>query len=357
VSEQEPGAGAEPAASAPDEKIAAALARFASLPIVVKALLSLLMLLLLLSLVGWIGWQKGKNDRQMAFQQTRSAELAIQVELGEKDLADGRLAIAGRRAEWVLDQVADHAEAMKLAQAVVTRSAATRTPVPTATPRPTIVPTAAPSSDLPMTSRLAQIEQLISVDEPRQAISALVAFQLDNPSFRRHHTDQLLQQAYLDYALQMVDGPKSELAIYYIERALDLGDVRGDILYYREWSDSYLQAISYYGVNWSEAETYLRNLCVIAPYYRDSCYMFREALRQDAELHSASGDFCPAAVLMAEASQISGGSIFEEELEQLNEQCASATPTPSPTVTATPTLEPGLTPTATPFFSPSGPVE
>lgn len=292
--------------------------------------------------VTYLAWQSGqtlqteRHDRQLAQQISRQTDLA------RSDIEEGHYTLAQRRLEWVLERAPDYADAQLLQQEAQSRLNNVLTPdssqiiVTSTAPIPTSEPTPTPGLIENPHDELQRIRGLVTREKWQEALSALIAFQMQFPDYERQTTDQLIYDAYKNVGLELVKGEQVELGLYYLEQAEKLGDLSQEVLDYRTWAELYLQGIVFYGTtNWEATAYYFRNLCAAAPFYQSSCDRLHEVLILQGDQYVAAGEWCPAEELYREARQHGRTQSLIQKLQEAQENCVLATPTPSMPITNT----------------------
>lgn len=302
------------------------------------SLIAVSVLLALYLLVAYFGWRSGIEARQQEQATYLQTQLARQVELARQNIAEDSYQLAARRLEWVLAQAPDYAEAQTLlAEARRALNQAQQQPAPavtavTATPAATPLPSPTPGLIDDPAAELDRIRQLMRGEQWEDAISALRAFQRQFPDEQRQTTNQLLYDAYLSRGLQLVEGDRVELGLYYLDQAEELGDLPQEAQDYRVWAELYLNGVGYYGVNWNVSVPYLRDLCAAAPFYQNACNLLYDGLVAYADQFAFVEDWCPAESLYREAQRHGNEPGLAGKLNEAQEKCLAATPTPGPGV-------------------------
>ncbi|MBK8985663.1 MAG: hypothetical protein IPM39_06215 [Chloroflexi bacterium] len=279
-------------------------------------------------LVVYLGWQNGQALLTEKRATTLVEQINAQIELAQQDITAEKYRLAQRRLEWVIDHDPNQKEAEALLLEIATRQNRQTTPVPlttpTATPRP--LPTPTPGLISNPEEDLTRIRQLVQNEAWEEAISGLISFQLQYPSYERQETDRLMYTAYLALGLELISGDQVELGAAYLERAEALGDLPQEALDYRFWARLYLSGIAYYGVNWEIAALNFRELCLSAPFYQGACERLVESLVNLGNQYAYLEEWCPAESYFREASR--WGAAVNDQIGQAQEGCLSATPTP-----------------------------
>ncbi len=279
-------------------------------------------------LVVYLGWQNGQELLQQKRATTLTEQITTQIQLAQQDVSEQKYQLATRRLEWVLAHDPNQADARALLADIEARQNPPVTPLPQTTPSPTPIPLPSPTPGLisDPTDELNRIQQLINNEAWDDAISALIAFQLQYPSYERLQTDRLLYNAYLTRGLEMISGDQVELGMAYLDQAERLGDLPQEAQDYRLWAELYLAGIAYYGVNWEIAALNFRELCLAAPFYQSACDRLIESLINLGDQFAYAQEWCPAESYYREASQ--WGAAVNDQIGQAQAGCLSATPTP-----------------------------
>lgn len=321
----------------PEDKLAFGKKPYPVRRMVGAALLILSLLLAIYLLVAYLGWQSGQAQL-MENQQTELTKLVErQIELAQENITQGSYSLAMRRLEWVLERSPGNARATELLQQAqnalqiaLTPAMVVASPTATATPYPSPTPGAISDPQ----QELQRIRRLITDETWEDAARALVSFQLQYPNYERQETNRLLYDAYLNLGLQFVEGEQVELGLYYLRLAENLGDLPQEAEDYRLWANWYLQGIGFYAVNWEVAVRYFRDLCLVAPFYQDSCDLLYTALVALGDQYAAAGEWCPAQGYYQEANAQRRNVALAEKIETAVTNCTNATPTPE-TITNT----------------------
>ena len=291
-------------------------------------------------LVGFLGYQSGQQLLEEKQQAEFVAALERQIELAREDIVAEKYNLADVRLDWVLERDADNKDALALREEI--QNALTVTIAePTAAPIETAVPTPLPAEEIASgnedgpTEELQRIRRLIATKSWDEALVALHAYQQAYPNFERSESDQLLYDTYVEYGLELMNGDKVELGLNYLTQAEKLGDLPQEVLDYRTWATFYTQGISYYGVNWDLSAFFLRDLCLSAPFYQNSCDLFYEVVVNLADQYAARLDWCPALLHYEEASFQRTSADLNEKIGNARDMCLQATVTPSEPISGT----------------------
>lgn len=306
-------------------------------------LIAIAILLLVYGTVIDFAWQRGQSLRAENEQLAIQEQLASQMAYAEEDIKVGSYNLAIRRLDWILEHDSDYPGAESLRQVALNgdNTRPTPTPFPTATSPPVEEPR--PEESEP--ARLfAELQQVIEDEDWESVVTAVSAFQAQYPDFNRQQTDAMLYNAYINLGQLLLPGDAVELGLFYLAQAEKLGDLPLEVEDQRLWAELYLLGISYYGVDWSVAVYYFRDLCAAAPFYQDSCLKLQEALISFGDQFAANLDWCPAEGYYAEAVRQNNDPITSGKLGEARRQCLEATPTPTIPITGTESIS-GILPT------------
>lgn len=304
----------------------------------------LLMLLAALMLGGISGYLVGTRQREAAQHQAVAERAEEQFNLGVEDLQAGRFELARQRFEYVIRLEPMYPGAPeRLAEALVALGAGVATAEPIATPTPNL----APVEDL-FTQALAALEQ----QDWTTAIDLLIGLRAKDGTYRAVEVDGMFYNAFRNRGVQRIsEEGLLEEGIYDMSRAERFAPLDRDADNWRSWSELYLQADSFMGLNWAKAAQYFAEVFAVAPYLRGDAYVkYATASQEYGEQLLAADDPCGA----EEQFEISLGAWLNPTLfptateawhqcEDSQRQPASDTPTPegsAPTPTETPTETP-----------------
>lgn len=282
-------------------------------------------------LVAFLAWETGQDLRAEQEQVQSAEQIARQVELAQQDVDKRSFNLALDRLEWVLGQDPENAPALALRQRIIATREATLVE-PTAAPEeptdePTPDATLAPDAAA-LQPELDRIEGLVSRQKWDEALPALLGFQYRYPSTQRPSTDRLLYDTYLNLGLETIQTEKVGLGLNYLSQAERLGDLPQEAKDYRFWAELYLDAISYYGVNWQIASDNFRELCYAAPFYQGSCDRLFVSLVNYGDQLAYLADWCPAASVFEEAWSMQRTDELGGKLDSARTNCAGATTVP-----------------------------
>jgi len=292
------------------------------------------------SIVIYLAYEQGQELLQEKRTTTLATQIVTQLELSRQNVDDEQYNLARTRLNWVLQRDPNNSEAKSILAEIdallnVVPAAETAVP-PTATARP--LPTPTPGLIGDPDEELARIRRVVANESWQDAISALLTFQFQYPSYERETTDRLLYDAYVAQGLVYLKGDQVELGLASLEQAERLGDLPQEALDYRLWAELYVAGLAYYGVNWDASTYYIRELCQAAPFYQDSCSLLQQALIRLGDQFAFVFDWCPAESYYRQAASYGADAILNDKLGQARANCAEATPIPADPITDTLTI-------------------
>lgn len=239
----------------------------------------------IIALGGVAGLRDELNAISTEAASTQVAEVATQYALGEQDLAAQRYEMAAIRFGFVMTEMPEYADAGQQLQNVEQLLAVS--PTPMATPTVAISPTAAASSNsddsadtinadspTPTTDAFSAAnlyglaETAMNFGDYEDAIEWLEALVVVDPTYRRAEVQQMRLDAYIAqgrlYLRSQNDDGEERLAqgVQLINRASELGEVPGEVLYEADFVARYLAARAYVeGGAYAQAIEVLTVLC------------------------------------------------------------------------------------------------
>ena len=280
---------------------------------------------------GFAGYQVGLSDR--ATLQAQEVDKFFQQ--GLEDLAAGRLALAEKDFEYVLQEDPDYPDAARRLQEVRQRIADQQRVVPT--------PTTSLRDALQAVYDAAR--QAYAAQDWETAIARLIQVRRLDPTLETQAVEELLFNASYTYGLQLLDQDRLEEGVYYLEQAAVLRPLDQNATLQAEYAKQYLTARGYWNVNWDQAIERFGELVNLAPGYKDTYDRYVNAHILYADSYVARGDYCPAQPLYARALALRPDSNVQVKLDDATARCLTATPVPlsgTLPITGTPVAVPGI---------------
>jgi tetratricopeptide (TPR) repeat protein len=304
------------------------------------SLLGLSFALILLAVIAgaaYAGYRAGVSQREKELRATQTIELQQQYDLGLTDLAAGRSALAAERFEYILKINPDYPGAAdQLARA---RAAQKITPTPTQAPVPT------PASQAPA-DLLRAAQQYVAAKDWDNALSQLTALRSADPAYELAQVNTLLFTAFRERGVARIFGDELESGIFDLTQAEAFGPLDDDAKNYRAWARLYLNAQSFWSLDWPQTILNLQLLYVLAPNFKDTSVKYYQATLQYGDQLARAGDYCAAAEQYALSQTIFIDQTIADTQATALAVCA-LTPTPTPTLD--PALVTPIPPEATPI--------
>jgi tetratricopeptide (TPR) repeat protein len=306
----------------------------------------ILIYILVLASVSALAFVQGRSQNTRAEQEQVSQFLTEQFELGMADLEAGKYELARQRFEAILryDPTFPQVESL-LIEVYVHLDV----PTPFPTPMPTATPDPSPPDQL-----LVQAQTAYDNGDWTTAISKLLVLRAKDPTYEAVTADGIMYLALRNRGMELIAQGFMEEGLYDLSLAERFGPLDRDAFFRRTLAEQYMQANSYFGLNWLTASNLFFELCQQGATV-DSCPKYAEASWRYGEQLLAAEDPC-AAQLYYEASLAAWqNDLIEPTATQVARECARATAPPvlPPTATETPTPDGGGTPAPTPTATPT----
>ncbi|GAB4492015.1 MAG: hypothetical protein Fur0016_25550 [Anaerolineales bacterium] len=325
--------------------------------------ISLLVLLFVIAAGSFGGYSLGISERVAAAKAQSIGQLDEQMAAARLDMEAGRYEIARQRLEWILSKDASYPGVSEMLVEAQVRLSITPTLPPTATP------TLTPTPDMrAQETILANARQQIQSKDWDGAIASLDALRKADPTYHVVEVDGMYFIALRNRGIDQILGRGAfqttnlEGGLYDLTLAERFGPLDNQALSLRTGARMYIQASSFFGVDWPQAVNYFGEVYRLYPGLRDATGVtagerYREALLnygdQKAE-EKKMNDRCIAIDLWNEAAAISPlDNTYAAKYNRLFIECYPPTPTidpgslitPTPVVTVEPpTPEPSPTP-------------
>jgi len=298
-----------------------------------SALLSVLGVLALLALGLFGGYTSGIAQRQKARSQVISGQLMEQYQFALVDIQFGRYDAAKQRLEFIIQNDPGFPGAQDEYARVLVLSTI---PTPSPTPEPTATPDMRGVEALFETAR-----QLTAAGDWANALNALDGLRKQDPNFHTGEVDGMYYFALRNHGVTLIQSQGDlEGGIYQLTLAERFAPLDSTANGLREGARAYIQAVSYFGINWQQAVELLRGVAAGWPSMWDgsmnASQRFRIALMRYGDQLWERGDACAASSIYDEAKAI--GELDEISVKNANQafqQCFPATEAP----TAEPTSE------------------
>lgn len=306
--------------------------------------LGILIVILGIAAGGLLGYSTAMRQRSAAEINQVTAAATTQYELGLADLAEGRLAMAQQRFEYVVNlDPSFPGAADKLAEVMIAQAQ-----VVTPTPQPT--PTVSPTPDMRGVEEVYnQAVNQVKNQQWAQAFDSLQALRNLDPHYKAVDVDGMYYIVLRYRGVEMIlNEGNLESGIYNLTLAERFAPIDVDAASYRTWARYYLNGASYWGIDWGRVVTIFAEIYPAFPNLRDGSNMtaterYRVAAIKYADQLMLAEEYCQAKDMYMNALNLSPDSLVQTASDEAGRKCdeANSAPPPEPenTVTPTPTSE------------------
>jgi len=254
-------------------------------------LLSILGVLALLVLGSMGGYWSGIGVRQSAAQSIRTKQLTEQFQYALVDEQFGRYDSARQRLEFIIGKEPNFPGVQNELANVLVKST-----IPTATPIPTITPTPDLRGNEAM---LASAKQLIAANDWANAIAQLDQLRKTDANYQTAQVDGMYYFALRNYGVGLIQQEGNlEGGIYELTLAERFAPLDGSAAGLREGARAYLQAASFFGVDWQRSVQYFADVASGWPSLWDgtmtASQRYYQALMRYGDQLWLDGDACGA---------------------------------------------------------------
>ena len=211
----------------------------------------------------------------------------------------------------------------------------------------TASPTAATTALSPEDQLWQQARTAYEAGEWDAAEEALLELRTSAPKFRQTDVEDTLFNLYVNLAAETDQTDDLEQALAYVDKALELRPDEVELRDARSMAATYLDVLTYTGVDWERTIELLEELYVRNPEYRDVKNRLQQALLAYGDSLADEKEWCDAAqryrsavAIESTAETIARRNNLEERCELLNGPVVLASPTPT-RVSPLLALEPG----------------
>jgi tetratricopeptide (TPR) repeat protein len=290
---------------------------------------------ILFGLAGLGGYHNAMSIRGDAQSQLTTQQLAQQFQLALVDEQFKRYDEAKQRLQFIVQtDPAFPGAQTEITKLIVIMSKPTATTVPTLTPTP----------DLRGQQALfATAQQLIATGDWQNALTELDQLRKEDPSFNTSQVDGMYYFALRNYGVDLISkGGNLEGGVYELDLAERFAPLDHAASSLRDGAKLYIDAASYFGLNWGQATTELAQVANAYPAMWDgtmsAAQRYQIAAMSYGDQLVAENRFCEA-VKQYQAAQgignLSPGSA--KNFNQAFQKCYPPTATPLPGDTPVPT--------------------
>ncbi len=276
----------------------------------------LALLILSVAAGAYLGLRRGEQERVQRLEQ----EAEQHYQAGLQRLDEGNYQLAQAEFEYVLQLDPDHVGA----EQGLDEAEARINTVPTPTP--------APEED-PITDQLyEEASSHMEAERWQEAASALTSLRQLDAGYRAEQVEEKLFESRYQAGMALLEKGDFELGIFYLDRAVALRPLNEEASTERRLAKQYLEALSYWGVDWEQCIAHFEDLYRTAPQYRDVFQRLYQAHVRYAEAWASQGEMCPAVEQYDQALRLLNSAAVEQARAEAAEICLNATPTPVPTI-------------------------
>jgi hypothetical protein len=158
-----------------------------------------------------------------------------------------------------------------------------------------------------------------------------------DPTYEAIKVDGLYYSALRNRGVSEIQAGNLEIGLYDFALAEDMAPIDKDADSYRQWAIMYLNAGSWWNVNWQNAVDQFASLYGMVPQLMDSSGItvterYARALEGYGDSLQQALDWCNAVPQYVQAGTIFNIPGLNEKITQAQEYCAAPPPTPTPTV-------------------------
>jgi tetratricopeptide (TPR) repeat protein len=280
----------------------------------VTALIAILAIALFagaLAVSAYAGIAAGERDRQ----ERRVALIEQHYQAGIEALNDGRFERALAEFEYVLAAEADHA----LAEQGVAEARARLVVKPT----PTLEVVQSVADEL-----LVQAQASYDGEDWVAAARTLTQLRALDPLHEQEPVEQMLFQSLYRAGQAYLAEDQLEVGISYLDQAIALRPIDADAVLQRNLAIRYLDALTYWGVNWDLCIQRLEALYATAPDYKDVAQRIFRAHIEHGDDFAGHGEMCPAEIQYSRALRMYADARVEQKRASAAQVCLVATPVP-----------------------------
>lgn len=335
------------------------LGGFLRSPIVIAFIGVLLALLLVTAASAAVGWSFGSAEYSSTATLEAGLYMLDQYNLALSDAADGNLALARQRLEFIYGQDPDFLDVhQQLLNVLIALGPNTESSsgigLPSVTPTPTEDPR--PKEEL-----FSAAQALLAANDWTGAIDTLLSLRKTDPTFHTTEVDGMLYAALRNRGVQnILELGLFEPGLYDFSLAEKFGPLDGQAQNYRLWARLYLWGNAFWMAYPQDAAYYYGQVASLAPNLTDASGIsafsrYWHSLIQWAEQLAAEEDWCGAYEQYLVALAARNDADLQAAANNMQQLCLALTPSPTTPFTVTATLTPTQTLTGFPPSETPGP--
>ncbi len=259
----------------------------------------------------YLGVYMGERDREAR----RAAAIDSHYQAGIQALNDGDLERAIAEFNYVLEIEPDHALAQQgLAEARIRLEVK---------PTPTLEVAQSLADQLFEQAQSSYAEQdWVATARTLTQLRAL------DPTYAQDVVEDMLFESLYHAGQQYLEQDLLEVGISYLDQAIALRPLDADLIAQRNLAARYLDALSYWGVDWEACIERLNALYAIAPDYKDVAQRLFRAQVAYGDYFMTQGEACPAEIQYTKALRMAADPQLEKKHTEAAQTCLIATPVP-----------------------------
>jgi tetratricopeptide (TPR) repeat protein len=304
-------------------------------------LLGILLILIFGGLGVWLGVNKGVSIRLVEFEKLKIQKATMQFELGEIDLAEGRLDVARKRFENVLELDGNFPGLREKLTELEVAKAMLATPTISVTSTATLAPTPDTQNQ---EQRFAQAQDYLKTGNWQAALDTLDVLRSTDLQYQSVAVDGMYYMAYRNRGVnKIISEGNLEGGIYDLALAAQYGPIDKEAGSYSQAAKYFQTGSAFWEVDWKQAAYYFSQVYASLPNLRDgSNFSATERYRLAAIGYGddlmEEGKVCEAVDQYVIASGLGGNENFQATLAAAQLKCSPPTSTPQATsaVTETP---------------------
>ena len=299
-------------------------------------LIGIIGIIVLLALASWGGYENAIATRVQAKDQLVSEQLTDQFKLALVDEQFKRYDDAQQRLQFIIQNDPSFPGAQtEMAKILVFMSIPTATTTPTLTPTPDV---------RGQTAMFATAQQLVATGDWPNALTELDQLRKQDPKFNTSQVDGLYYYVLRNYGMDLITKGNLETGIYELTLAKGFAPLDHDASSWQDAARLYLDAASFYGLDWATAANELQQVYSAYPSLWDGTLTASQRYQYAAERYGdqlfSGGKFCDAVKQYQGAQGV--GALDETAAKNFNQAYQKCYPP-----TAVPTTS-GIPPIATP---------
>ena len=319
--------------------------------------LGILILLVITAIGAGIGYSTAIQARKVAEINQRLELATTSFVKAERDIANGDLQMASQRLQYIMTIYPEYPGLEEKLKEVLT-AIALANPDASAAPQPTpdaaFTPVATKDTS-EVRVLLPQAQNQFNSNDWKGLLDTINKMRNIDPSYEALTVDGLYFYALRNNGVAKINSGHLEVGLYYLAMAASIAPLDQDALSLASFARMYLDAESYFGIDYYKSTELLAEVAKQVPNMLDvsgvpAKQRYVESMTGIGDLLMKNLDYCNAIVQYETAKNILSSDDLALKLQQAQDYCSN------PPAIPTPTLDPNApAPTATPdSFNPTG---